>query len=151
MKATTLSLVVLASVALAPVAAEAAGPTYRHVDSEIDRMITRVLSARLVEVRIDAAHRLGEIGGPRAVVALEHAAAHDRDAYVRLAARRALERIEARVLAARLVHHRPAPQPIPHRPPCGPQPRPVVKPGRPDGIHGGVVVHQPHWSIRVKF
>ncbi|NQU76185.1 MAG: hypothetical protein HQ546_07735, partial [Planctomycetes bacterium] len=99
MKTTLLGwLTLLAAFTLLAVPASARADKNR-LDKNVDRLINTLLTARDDDDREDAAKLLGKIGGPSALVALEYAAKSDEDRGVRKDARKAAEKIRARLLA----------------------------------------------------
>ena len=85
----------------------AAGAHAREGLGKRDRLIRQLLTARDDDDREDAAKELGRIGGSRALEALEYAVEHDRDRGVRKKARKAAEKVRARIYAAELIDRRP--------------------------------------------
>ena len=104
MKLTALTcLAVLTLTALAAEPALAGGVHTNTTYGRVEEMIVQLLTARDDDDREDAAEVLGRIASdPRALEALEYAAQRDRDGGVRKDARKAADRVRARILAANL-------------------------------------------------
>lgn len=95
----------------------------------VDYLIGTLLYAHDTDNREDAAEDLGKIGDPRAIPALEQAAAYDKKGGVRKEAYKALQKIHAMqpVVVAAPPAAAPAAQPAPAVAPP-PQPAPVAAP-----------------------
>jgi hypothetical protein len=112
--------------------------------SPAEMWITTLLTDKDRGDRKDAAKKLGDFGGSRALTALEYAAANDKDHGVRKESQKAAERVRARILAAQLtapvtvaVQQQPAvTQQQSAEQPAPEQPQPVV-------VQQPVIVRQP--------
>ena len=142
----------LAAMALTLSVAGRAQAKAEHRHTRVDRLITQLLVARDDDDREEAAEDLGRIGGAKALRALDYAAANDEDRGVRRDARKAAERIRARLLARQIIRED-APtvviqQPtVVHRPQVVvQQPRVVVR--RPQVVVRPRIITLPHHRVR---